>query len=338
MRSLINLIVITQLAVAATPVVSAEDAKPIRVGLIGLDTSHVIAFTQSINNAEPGSPLAKARVVAGFKGGSADVESSAARVDKFTEQLRAQGIEIVPTIEELCTKVDAVMLESVDGRPHLEQARPVIKAGLPLFLDKPMAGSLADVIEIFRLAKEANVPCFSSSSLRYMQGAMALKGNDKVGEIRSAIAWSPCSLEPHHPDFFWYGVHGMEILYTLMGPGCVSVQRTHADGRDVATGLWDNGRTGTFIGLRNGKTGYGAMVFGTKSIVQAEGGNSGYEPLLVEVVKFFETGKPPVDARDTIELFAFMEAADESKRQGGKTITIESVMRKARDQNRTARR
>ena len=327
-RALLGVVI----GVIATAVSSgiAQDAKQIRIGLIGLDTSHVTAFTGAINGAEPGSPLAAARVVAGYPGGSPDVHASASRVEGFTNTLRERGVEIVDSIETLCGKVDAVMLESVDGRPHLEQVRPVLAAKLPVFIDKPMAGSLADVIEIFRLADAAGVPCWSSSSLRYMKGAMDLKGNDRVGEILSAVTWGPCSLEPHHPDFFWYGVHGMEVLYMLMGTGCQAVQRTHADGRDVATGLWEGGRTGTFIGLRDGKQGYGAIVFGSKAIRQAEGGSSGYRPLLLEVVKFFQTGRPPVSASETIELFAFMEAADESKRQGGATVTIESVVRRAR--------
>lgn len=136
--------------------------KPIRVGIIGLDTSHVIAFTQSMNKKDAEGAMAAVEVVAAYPGGSPDIPSSRDRVEGYTKQLRDMGVEIVGSVDELLPKVDAVLLESVDGRPHLEQARPVFKAGKPVFIDKPVAGTLADAVTIYRLAAAANVPCFSS--------------------------------------------------------------------------------------------------------------------------------------------------------------------------------
>jgi hypothetical protein len=147
-----NVLLIALLAMFLIPSLDVQaQQKVFRIGLIGLDTSHVIAFTKFINDP---SKNYGCKVVAGYPGGSPDIPSSANRVDKFTEELRDKyGVEIVDSIEELCRKVDGVLLESVDGRPHLKQARPVIAAKKPLFIDKPMAGNLADVLEIFRLAK-----------------------------------------------------------------------------------------------------------------------------------------------------------------------------------------
>ena len=153
--------------------------------------------------------------------------------------------------------------------------------------------------------------------------------NPNVGDILGCEAFGPCSLEPHHPDLFWYGVHTAELLFTLMGPGCQTVSRTHTDDTDFVVGVWKDGRIGTFRGLRKGPYTYGAMVFGSKAITRS-GDFSGYEPLTVEIAKFFRTGKPPVSAEITIELFAFMEAADESKRQGGKPVALEQVIDTAR--------
>jgi len=307
----------------------AGSPKLVRVGIIGCDTSHVPAFTKILNNPDAKGDLAGFKVVAAYPGGSKDIPASIDRLPKFVATLReTYGVEIVDSIDELLKKVDVVLLESVDGRPHLEQARPVIRAGKPLFIDKPVAGSLADAIEIFALAKEHKVPCFSSSSLRFSPGIASMRNNPKLGEVIGCDAWGPCSLEPHHPDLFWYGVHGVEILYTIMGTGCESVTRTHTQGTDQVTGRWKDGRIGTFRGIRQGRSGYGAMVFGTKEIAQS-GSYGGYDPLVVEICKFFRTGKPPVSAEETIELFAFMEAADESKRQGGVPVSIKSVMEKA---------
>ena len=309
--------------------------KVFRLGMIGLDTSHVTAFTRVINNPARNYGC---KVVAGYSGGSPDIPSSANRVENFTNQLRDKyGVEIVDTIEELCENVDGVLLESVDGRPHLEQAIPVIKARKPLFIDKPMAGSLADVLEIFRLAKENNVPCWSSSSLRYGPGVIDMRNNDQVGEVLGCDVFSPCSLEEHHPDLYWYGVHGVEMLFTVMGTGCESVRRVQTENCEFVTGIWKDGRVGTFRGVKKGKSGYGARVFGTKSISQS-GRYGGYEPLIEEIIKFFKTGSIPVPAEETIEIFAFMSAADESKAKGGAAVSIKETIEKAEKQNKLRRR
>jgi predicted dehydrogenase len=313
---------------AVASAAGADQANPIRVGIIGLDTSHVVAFTQAMNDKNATGPLAGVKVVAAFAGGSPDIPASRDRVEGYTKELREMGVEIVESIDELLPKVDAVLLESVDGRPHLEQARPVIKAGKPLFVDKPVAGTLADAIAIFELAKAHKVPCFSSSSLRFSPGILGMRSDDRVGEILGCDAYGPCALEEHHPDLFWYGIHGVETLFTIMGTGCESVSRTQTADCELVVGVWKGGRVGTFRGIRAGKADYGAVVFGTKGIVPS-GSYAGYQPLVVEIARFFETGKPPVSADETLEIYAFMEAADESKRQGGTAIRIVDVMAKA---------
>ena len=219
--------------------VAVAAAKEIRIGLIGLDTSHVTAFTKIINDPKADGPLAKARVTAAFRGGSADIPSSSGRIDKFTDTLTQQyGLKLYPTIVELCKNVDAIMLESVDGRPKVRQAIPVIDAGLPLYIDKPMAGSLGDVLFIFDYAKKKGVPIFSSSSLRYGTATQAARSG-ALGKIMHTETFSPASIEVRHPDLFWYGVHGCESLFTVMGPGCETVQRrTTADGKIEVIGTW----------------------------------------------------------------------------------------------------
>jgi predicted dehydrogenase len=296
--------------------------------MIGLDTSHVIAFTSLLN--KPKSGRVEVRVVAGYPGGSPDLPASRDRVQKFTKQLQEQyGVEIVDSIDALLKKVDVVLLESVDGRKHLEQLKPVLLAGKPVFIDKPVAGSLAEVLLIYELARKHKVPCFSSSALRFSPSVFALRNNPKVGEVLGCFTFGPCELEKHHPDLFWYGVHGVESLYTVMGPGCKKVSRLHSPDTDVVTGVWSDGRIGTFRGNRKGKLDYGMTVFGTKRTMSGTG-FGGYEPMVRELVRFFLTGRPPVTAEETIEMFTFMEAADESKRQGGAPVDLQSVLAKAR--------
>jgi len=313
---------LTVLAGAVLSVHAEEAKKPLRAGIIGLTTSHVPAFTNLLNDPKAEGDLADVKIVAGFTGGIEDNPSSWDRREKYTEELRNKGVKIYDTIPEMLKDVDVVFLEEVDGRPHLEWARPVIEAGKPLFIDKPLAGSLADCIEIFRLAKEKHVPCFSSSSLRFGSEVLALRaGNPEVGEIKSCTAWGPMSIEPHHPDLFWYGIHGCEILFTIMGTGCKTVTR---EAQEKVVGVWADGRTGTF----EARKGYGAEVVGTKGKVTA-GKYEGYKPMVVEICKFFKTGKPPVSMEETLEIYTFMEAADESKRQGGKPVNMEDVFKKA---------
>ena len=298
--------------------------EPIRVGIIGLDTSHVVAFTKTMNDPKAKGHVPGAKVIAAYKGGSPDIESSISRVDGYTKTLQEDyGVEIYDSIEELCQKVDAVMLESVDGRPHLAQARPVIAAKKPLYIDKPMAATLADVLEIFRLAKEADVPIFSSSSLRYAKSTQAVRAGS-IGKVTHAIASSPAKTEEHHPDLYWYGVHGCEALFTVMGTGCESViRRQTEDGLIEVEGTWAGGRTGIF---REGK-GYSGLAKGDKGEAQI-GNFDGYEPLVAKIIEFFKTKQAPIPAKETIELFAFMEAADESKRQGGKPVRLTDVLKK----------
>jgi len=300
---------------------AAAEEKVIRLGMVGLDTSHVVAFTQMLNDHKNGEHVPGAKVVAGFKGGSPDIESSISRVDEYTNELKEKwGVKIYDSISELCKHVDGVLIESVDGRPHLEQVKPVIEAGLPFFIDKPVGGTYEDVLEIARLAKKAGVPWFGGSSLRWWSGMREGIDPAKVGKILGCDAFSPCSLEPHHPDLYWYGVHGVEILYAAMGPGCKQVTRISTPGMDVVVGVWADGRIGTFRGTREGVHNYGARIFGDKGNSTVEGHS--YKGLVEQIVKFFQTKQSPLDANEIVEMYAFMQMADVSKEQGGKAVAL----------------
>lgn len=310
-----------RLAVAFLVAAGLAAAADIRLGIIGTDTSHVPAFTQLLNS-DPGAKdhVAGARVVAAYKGGSKDIESSISRVDRYAEEVRSKwGVEIVPDIATLLSKVDGVLLSSVDGRVHLEQARPVIAAHKPLFIDKPLASTLEDAREIARLAKEAGVPWFSSSSLRFGEIAATMKFADATG----VETFGPGPLEPHHAlDLTWYAIHPIELLYTLLGPGCETVTRTYTENADVIVGHWKDGRLGTVRALRPYGQ-YGSVVFRPHGVEESKPHDAGsYRPLVLEVVKFFETGKPPVPNEETLEIFAFMDAAQKSKEQGGKPVAL----------------
>jgi len=330
-----------------------------KVGIIGLDTSHSVAFSKEFNSvilpnakdpnasktptfAPQPKELQGFRVTAAYPQGSRDIESSVSRVPGYTKDVVAQNVKIVDSIEELLKDVDYVLLESNDGRPHLEQVLPVLKARKPVFIDKPVAGSLADAIAIYEAARHYQTPVFTSSSLRYTPGAQMTR-NGKFGGVMGADAFSPCSLEPSHPDLYWYGIHGVEILFTAMGTGCQSVSRTSSAEFDVAVGTWNGGRIGTFRGIRGAKSAYGLNVFSRTTSRSVDLNNpegkpvdpkarpqSLYFPLLAEIVRFFKTGTPPVTEAESLEIYAFMSAADESKKQGGAPVALADVMAKAK--------
>jgi hypothetical protein len=327
-----RLLILTLISVCVATRTSAADG-PLRAGMIGLDTSHVPAFAKLFNDPKAAGDFAGIKIVAGYPGGT-DLPSSKDRVERFTQQIRDLGIEIVDTIPALLAKVDVVLLESVDGRIHLQEAIPVIQAGKPLWIDKPVAGSLTDAILIYELAKKHNVPVFSSSSARFSAGFQALSMNEQLGSIEGAQTWGPCSVQPGIPDLFFYGIHGIEPLFLLMGRGCETVARVQTPDTDLVTGVWQGGRIGTYRGIRKNKSDAGAIAFGSKAIVPAgrdrESGGSAYEPLCREIAKFFKTRQAPVTADETLEIFAFMEAADESKRRGGAPVKLAEVLEKAK--------
>lgn len=303
------------------------DEKPVRVGIIGLDTSHAAEFTKLLNDTTDAQHVAGALVVAAYPRGSTDIKSSISLVPEYTEAVKKCGVEIVDSIPALLERVDAVLLETNDGRPHLEQVIPVIAARKPVFVDKPIAGSLADAVAIYRLATREQVPLFSASALRFAAGTRAVRAGS-IGPVTGADTVSPCTLEATHPDLFWYGIHGVESLFTAMGPGCVSVTRTTAADFDHVTGLWADGRIGTFRGIRRGTSPFAGTAYGEKGTAPV-GAFDGYRPLVVEIVKFFRTSQSPVPAAETLEIYAFMEAADESRRRGGAPVTVAVVMEKA---------
>ncbi len=294
----------------------------IRIGIIGTDTSHVPIFTRTFNDAAAPDHIPGFRVVAAFKGGSADLESSRSRVDGFAEEIRSKyGVEIMPDIATLLGKVDVVLLESVDGRIHLSQAKPVIAARKPLFIDKPMASTLEDAREIARLAKAAGVPWFSTSSLRYGSAVTSMQFADATG----AITWGPGPLEEHHKlDLSWYAIHPIEMLYAILGPGCEVVTRTVGKDLDEINCRWKDGRIGSVHAIRPYSE-FGSVVFRPKSVEQSvtkPNAKANYVALLQEVAKFFKGGPPPVANEVTLEIFAFLDAAQRSKESGGQPMKL----------------
>jgi len=301
-----------------------ESEQPVlKIGVVGLDTGHAPDYSEVINTAAHDDPIfGGTRVVTAFHPFEED------KVEKNLQRMSELDIEIVGSLEDLLAAVDAVMLHATDGRRRLQLALRIMQSGKPLWMNKPVAHELADVIAIYRTAQQLNVPVFSASSLRYVPHAIEIR-NGKYGPVLGATAYSPAHLDERHVDFFWYGIHGVETLFTVMGPGCRNVVRTHIGSTDVITGVWEDGRVGTVRGGRNWRSGgarrYGGVVWCEQDIV-AIGPFAGYAHLVKEIVRFFRTGSSPVEANETIEIYAFMQAADRSKNEAGVPIDLAVVM------------
>lgn len=308
---------------AAMAKITRQKDDPIRIGIIGLDTSHSVAFTKYINDPK-NTKMKGAEVVAAYPYGSTMIESSASRIPEYTEQVKALGVEIVDSITSLIDRVDAILLETNDGTLHLDQAIPVIESKKPLFIDKPVAANLVDVIRIYETARNHQTPLFSSSSLRYMPKAQEVRYQQIIGDVTGASTYSPESWEPSHSDLYWYGIHGIEILYTIMNTGCQRVRRVLTKNTDLVIGEWSGDRLGTFRGDLVGHQAYGGTAFGTKGVVDL-GSFEGYGPLVDQIIQFFRTGESPVDRIETLELYTFMEAADVCKNRKGDWVELAEI-------------
>jgi hypothetical protein len=301
--------------IAGTRVPAAD----IRIGIIGTDTSHAVAFTRVLNDPTAPDHVAGARVVVAYKGGSADVKESGSRVDTYATELRDKWrVGFVDAIPAMCGAVDGILLESLDGRTHLSQMKEAVTCHKPMFIDKPLASSLEDAKAIARLAADAHVPWFSASALRFSD-VQSLKQKP----LNGAIVWGPGPSEPHQAlDLSWYGIHAAEMLYSVMGPGCSVVSRVSSEEADVITCKWKDERLGS-MRVDRPYSKFGAVVFRSKNRVDFLSDiKVDYIPLVREIVKFMSTSKPPVANSETLEMFEFLDAAQRSKAGGGSPVQM----------------
>lgn len=305
-----------------------------RIGIIGLDGSHAVAFTRVINHPSAPSDYKGYRVVAAYPKGSHDIESSVIRVPGYIEDMKKLGIEIVDSIDKLLAKTDVIFLVTNDGRRHLEQAIPVFKAGKRMYIDKPLAASLKDGMDIFEAAEHFKVPVYSCSNARFNWVNKEI-ANGKIGKVIGADVYGPSPIEKTHPTLFWYGIHGVEALCSIMGTGCLNVVRVFNEDTDISIGTWPGNRLGINRAMRTGKRGSGGTAYGENGIIRLEKSpeelKSEVNPAYKQMIDFFSTGIVPVTPEETLEVLAFMEAADESMINNGKPVAIETVMLRAQN-------
>ena len=320
-------------------------AEPVRVGIIAVDNYQSLAFTQLWHKPPVDNPdLLGLKVVAAWKGGSPDMQETLTDAERWVPRLVELGVNFEESVEAVLSQVDAVILMTIDGRAHLALAEQILKARKPLYIGRPMAASLDDVIAMFDLAKKYDTPVFSCSQHRFSPGFIGMRNHEEVGQVIGCDVYGGSPLVEHHPELFGHAVHSIETLYTIMRPGAVTVTRARTDDTELVTGVWADGRIGTYRGIRKGAIKYSALVFGDKGIAPAgqygyaapikgvvpKGRYMGYEGVATEIAKFFKTREMPVTPEETIELWGFMEAAHESHRRGGVPVRIDETIAAAR--------
>jgi len=335
----------------------AQAPGPVRVGLLGLDNYQGLAYAELFNHPKAEGDLAGVRVVAAYPVGSADYPESAALMARWQQTLARFGaatekgalkdfhpVRMVDSVPALLASCDAVLIASLDGRLHVQQAAPVLKAGKRLYLARPLAASLADAVAILKLAETTRTPCFSSSQHRFSPGFIGMRNHPEVGRVLGCDVYGGYELKGARADEFIRPLHSLETLYTIMGPGVASVRCASTPLAESFTLVWKDGRVGTYRGIKEGKVKYSATVFGelgvstagiyghgvpVQGIVPTKDKYMGYEGLARELGKFFKGAPPPVSAGETLEIFAVLQAAEQSKARQGAMVPVAEVLRAA---------
>ena len=292
----------------------------LEIGIIGLDSSHCVSFTEMLNNPAHPHYVPGGRVVSAYRGGSPDLGLSRDRIDGYTQQLANEfGVDILSQPEEVAERSDAILLTSVDGRVHPAQFARIVSFGKPIYVDKPLAMSAKEAHDIAELAERHGVTWMSASSLRYAEDVSSACASELDGPIFGVDCYGPVMLEPLMPGMFWYGVHLVEMAYSVLGSGCVRVTASTNGDQDVVIGTWKDGTMATLRGNRRNNNHYGCVLHregGTRQVRINGASKPYYASLLEQIMKMFQSGEPPIRPEEMIEVVRFMEAANASAISG----------------------
>ncbi len=295
----------------------------IKIAVIGLDTSHSVSYPALMQGPK--------RIISGMK-----VETCFPFLTPFTtkktlaersEKLAALGVKVTENWDEALDGCDAVMLEINDGSFHLEYFKKVAALGKPVFLDKPLAATLADGRAIMRLARKHQTRVWSSSSIPFT--AEFEKVPKEVPEVRLAHMFGPLGIAPAGDSLIWYGVHVVESIQRLMGPGALNVRAIETPYSIAGIISYADDRQALMETVK--KTGYyggraqGFLSGGEQKIYSFVCDNSKPKKNFMQAIKsFFQGGPAPVSMASTFEGLAIMAAARKSI-ETGRTERVASI-------------
>jgi len=288
----------------------------VRIGILGTDNSHSIGYSQFFNNKQGKDYIPGAKVVAIY-----------GLEDKRNKEVAEKGM--VPTIvrrpTDMIGMIDGAIVDFRHGHRHLKYAAPLIKAGIPTFIDKPFASSVADAKKMIALSKKYRTPITTFSSLRFGAGVERFKKDvAKLKHVRSVVTLGPGNARDQYDGIFFYAVHQVEFILEVFGNDVVAARGVDYDGMLVAAVRYKNGLIATMHEINLGWTPF-------KAISAGEEGNAEYDYKAAEdgfviaartALKMFKTGTMPYSYKDMIVSTRVLAAIAKSMKLGGKEVAI----------------
>jgi len=228
---------------------------------------------------------------------------------------------VVAKPEDVIGQVDAVIIGTDDGHEHVRRSRAFFEAGLPVFVDKPLAINVLDLNQFIRWFNEGKV-YLSSSNMRYApETKLILRQKATLGELR----WiTSCTCKTWER----YAIHALEAIWPILGPGFLGVRTESRQGSDVG---FLTHRSGTQINLGvfyDAVGSYGTLhVFGTKGNLSVTCWDTytAFRNQLVAFVEMLRTGERPYPLSETIELMAVIIAGLRSRERGGAFVELKEI-------------
>jgi predicted dehydrogenase len=290
-----------------------------RIGAIGVDSSHLAEFTRRINQRNDAG-LTRCRVTAFWDAGNHRMPAE--QVAGWCKAAEDLGAARAASEEALLSRVDGVMVLAVDGASHARLAGAALARGLPSYIDKPLTCSLSEARWILEAARSGGARCYSASSLRFAAELAMCRGQE-LGELVAIDAYGPGELNDAMPGVFFYGVHTIEMVDAIWGPGVERVRAFRGEHRDLVDLWYRDGRHAHLRLERRGCYDFGGTVHGSKGLRSFRVDFSEvYNRLIEGMTGFFEGGPAPAALRDIVENVAVMEAANLSLGAGGGGVKV----------------
>lgn len=294
----------------------------IRIGAIGVDTSHLPEFSRRLKEMHDAGTF-DGRVTAMLDVGDHGWPD-ADQVSEWISTAADLGVERVGSMDDLLNNVDAVMVLAIDGNRHLELATPSLERGLPTYIDKPLTCDVEQAKQILKLSREKDARCYSASSLRFATELESIP--DDLGGMVAIDAFGPGELNDTMPGLYHYGVHTIEMVDAIWGPGVARVSAVEMADRHLVDLEYRDGRYARLRLDRKAAYDFGATIQGDAKTHQFRVDfGPVYTRLVAGMAGFFE-GKPaPAELRDIVENVAVMAAGNESIKRDGAWIDVPEI-------------
>lgn len=310
-----NTLAVAAVAGAASFRSVAED-QPFRIGIVGSDNSHSMRFAELCNKSDSAGRKIAGAAVTHLWGVDAARNQEVAEVGGIPH--------VVADPKEMIGAVDGIICVRRHGSHHLEDARPFLEAGLPVFVDKPLASSRADAEALIQLAEAKQVGFGSFSTLRYGAANVAFVEGlaETVGAIKGGTISGPADPASEYDGLFFYAIHCVELMHATFGFGVRTVQVSSAGNAVIAVCTYEDGRTVT-LELFNGLKGFHQQVHGTKaSVYHAVDSGSAYYDGMYVILEILKNNAWPMTPTQLLEPVLVIEAIIKGMEADGNATPI----------------